>query len=67
MDVSEGRRDGAEVEKQTYYDGARDILQGVEQEEGISCLLGGSFFGHGCWGDWNGRKFEVEGRVDCRD
>jgi hypothetical protein len=50
MDVSEGRRDGVEVEKQTYYDGARDILQGVEQEEGISCLLGGSFFGHGCWG-----------------
>ena len=48
MDVNEGRRDGVEVEKQTYYDGARDILQGVEQEEGISCLLGGSFFGHDC-------------------
>lgn len=56
---------GVEAEGETYYDGARDVLQGIEQEEGISCLLGGSFFGHDLLRRvWSGRKLGV---VDCGD
>ena len=49
---------GVEAEGETYYDGARDVLQGIEQEEGISCLLGGSFFGHDLL-----RRDEAEGSL----
>ena len=56
MDVREGGRDGVGVEGETYHDSARDMLQGVEQEEGISCLLGGSFVGHGGWLEGNGAE-----------
>ena len=46
MDVREGGRDGVGVEGETYHNGARDVLQGVEQEECISRLLGRSLVGH---------------------
>jgi hypothetical protein len=48
MDV----RGECRIEGETCYNGARDMLQGIEQEEGVSCLLGGSFVGHGDW--WEG-------------
>lgn len=47
----------------THHDGACDVLQGVEQEEGISCLLG-RFVCHG-----DGREMVVEkgwSRDGCR-